>query len=145
MSNPIIPSCCITIVKDMVSSASKNSALIRQLLLNCISPSKKFQIETELPKLKENNNIIIGSLKSLCEILIEHNRKFLQSSSEPTLNTIIQSQEEINVHSIINVVTELFKSSLPPICKVYTSIVSALDSSVIFRILIVECFKADYD
>ena len=98
----------------------------------------KFKIKNEqddIEILKANNEIIISSLKTLCEILREHNKRFTITSSNSNieLGTTLHQPKELEIHtSIINEINKVIETleTPPAISEVYCNIRSALDSSV---------------
>ena len=85
--------------------------------------------------MKDNNNSIMLSLSSLCEILKDHNKRFTQSSCELNLSvgTTIKSPHEPEVHThMINPIMKLLNSLNTPssISEIHISLFSALETSV---------------
>lgn len=142
-ASQIVPACCATIVRDMIAAASKNSNIIYTTLQNPIKvlTRKAFNLATtqrDIDIIKENNISIISSLKSLCEILREHNKRFTRSSSELNLavGTAVHPMEEKEVHTpMINAVGTLLNSleTLPSFGEARTALAQALEKSVRFE------------
>lgn len=93
------------------------------------------QGNADIESVKENNVDIIDSLKSICEVLKEHNKRFTRSSSELNLavGTAVQPMEEMKVHTpMINTVSNLLNSldNLPSFTSIRLSLSQALEASV---------------
>ena len=92
----------------------------------------------ESEQFKVNNNTIIAALKTLCEILKEHNKTFTRSSSDTNLSvgTVSHPNEEIEVHTcLINSVASVLKNiDRFPIGETKNMLLSSLDISVISHV-----------
>lgn len=142
MISQVIPACCTSIVKEMVISANRNSALIVWFLQKSMKNISSIKLQKDIEK---NNIAIIGSLKSLCEILAEHNKRFTRNSSELNLavGAAAQSTEELEIHtSILNAVNILLSSSRPSLASTRAILTQSLEASVILSFNLVICLKS---
>jgi len=125
INNPIIPNCCTSIIKDMISAGIKNSEVLHWYLNN----KGVRQDEGKLSILITNNSTIAVSLNTLCDILKEHNKIFAHTSSESNLasGVAIHSAEDPKVHTyIVNAIS----SSLKGIHRSNEELCEALKNSV---------------
>jgi len=146
ITSQIIPPCCTTIVKEMIFFAIRTSNIAYNTLQKL--SNREYSTSNNTKKdIKDNNIVLIASLKSLCEILKEHNKRFTRNSSELNLavGTAVHSIEQIEVHTpIINAVNNLLNSleTLPSFSGIRFSLMQALETSVIQSIIIAICFKS---
>lgn len=98
-------------------------------------------MQEELINLKTNNALIIATLKSLCDILREHNKRFTITSAESNIEVgaALHAPKEAAIHTFIvnaieNVLVMLDKpTSIPEACH---TLRSALESSVLLAFMI---------
>jgi len=141
VSSQIIPVHCVMILKDMIELIIKNSMLIYILLKDSTRPStsnvkgsieSKKTSQVEIKKIEENNESLILSLNSICDILSQHNKQLMRNMSDMNLavGQTIKPMQSICVHTpVVNIVQNLLKN-LPSTLETKDSLLASLETSV---------------